>query len=156
MTVAAVAYGPAVMSRWHPWRVLGRMSHVRVEWTHDLPAGVLGDTDGRTHIRMLIGQLQTERRCTITHEMIHVERGDDGCCDLKAEARVRRETARRMITIFALGEALAFYGELDVVALADEMWVDLDTLRIRLDPKNLHPAERHYLRRRLAKIEGAA
>lgn len=151
MTVTAVAYGPAVMSRWHPWRVLGRMRHVVVEWTDDLPRDVLGDTDGVARIRMANGQLQVERRCTITHEMIHVERGHTGCCDVKAEARVRREAARRLITVAALGEAMAFYGEHDHEALADELWVDLDTLQTRLN--HLHPSERGYLRRRLERRE---
>lgn len=154
MTVAAVTYGPAVMSRFHPWRVLGRMTHVVVEWTDDLPAHVLGDTDGVGHIRMANGQLQVERRCTITHEMVHVERGHTGCCDLKAEARVRREAARRLITIHALGEAIAFHGEHDVEALADELWVDLDTLLTRMS--HLHPSERGYLRRRLERREMGA
>lgn len=151
MIVTTGRYGAPLMSRWHPWRVLGRMSHVIVEWTDDLPAHVLGDTDGVSHIRMAKDQLQVERRCTITHEMVHVERGHSGCCDVKAEARVRREAARRLIPIHALGEAIAFYGEHDVEALADELWVDDDTLLTRL--AHLHPAERGYLRRRLERVE---
>lgn len=129
------------------------MPHVIVEWTDDLPARVLGDTDGVSHIRLAKDLLQVERRCTITHEVIHVERGHTGGCDETAEARVRRESARRLITIRELGEALAFHGELDLEGVADELWVDVDTLRVRLDPRNLHPAERHYLRRRLERKE---
>lgn len=153
MTVAVAAYGPPAMGRWHPWRVLGRMKGVIVEWTDDLPTDVLGDTDGRRHIRMANGQLQVERRCTITHEMIHVERGHSGCCDEKAEARVRREAARRLVPIRALGDAYVFWGD-DLEALADDLWVDISTLRTRLE--TLHPAERGYLERRVALRDGAA
>lgn len=151
MTVAAGVYGAPLMSRWHPWRALGRMKHVIVEWTDDLPAHVLGETDGVARIRMANRQLQVERRCTITHELVHVERGHTGFCDQAAELRVRREAARRLISIGALGEALAFYGERDLDALADELWVDVDTLLVRLN--YLHPAERGYLRRRLERRE---
>jgi hypothetical protein len=130
------------------------MPHVIVEWTDDLPDDVLGDTDGVAHIRMATGQLQVERRCTITHEMVHVERGDTGCCDEKAELRVRKEAARRLITITELGEAMIFHGEHDDEALADELRVDVDTLLVR--KAWLHPAERGYLRRRLEQREMGA
>lgn len=138
------------MSRWHPWRALGRLSHVIVEWTDDLPPDVLGDTDGVTHIRIATGQLQTERRCTITHELVHVEQGHIGCCDQRAEGQVRREAARRLITIAALSEAAVFHGD-DLEGLADDLWVDLDTLLTRLN--HLHPSERGYLRRRIERRE---
>jgi hypothetical protein len=128
------------------------MKHVVVEWTDELPPNVLGDTDGVGHIRMAKGQLQVERRCTITHEMIHVERGDAGC-DARAELLVRRETARRLIPIRTLGDAYLFWGD-DLAALAEELWVDEDVLQTRLE--HLHPAERGYLQQRLAARDGAA
>lgn len=63
------------------------------------------------------------------------------------ELRVRRLAARMLLPdIRKIGEALAWahtYTE-----AAEELWVDLDTLLDRLD--SLHPAELHYLRRRLA------
>lgn len=153
MTVGTGIYGAPAMGRWHPWRVLGRMKHVTVEWTDDLPHDVLGETDGVCRIRMRNGQLQVERRCTITHEMIHVERGHTGCCDEKAEARVRREAARRLIPLTALAAAIVFHGE-DWPAVADELWVDEDTLHIRLGA--LHPAERGYIDRCVGARDGSA
>jgi len=128
------------------------MKHVLVEWTDDLPEHVLGDTDGVRHIRMAKDQLQVERRCTLTHELIHIERGDQGC-EARAEDAVRRETARRLIPIRALGDAVVFWGD-DLAALADELWVDEDTMQTRLD--TLHPSERGYLKRRVALRDGAA
>lgn len=153
MTVGAATYGAPLMDRWHPWRALHGMKHVVVDWVDDLPEGQLGDTDGVSRIRLANGQLQVERRCSITHEMIHVERGHTGCCDEKAEARVRREAARRLIPLYALAAAVVFHGE-DWAAVAEELWVDDDTLQARLE--HLHPAERGYLRRRLASRDGEA
>jgi hypothetical protein len=62
------------------------------------------------------------------------------------ERRVSDIACRRLIGIRDLGEALAWAHDVDEAA--DELWVDVDTLRARLD--HLHPAERAYLRRRLA------
>ncbi len=93
-------------------------------------------------------QNQAERRCTAAHEAIHAERGDTSCY-----SAVHREAARRLIDVRRLGEALAFY-EGDLVQVAEELWVDLDTLRTRLD--HLHPAERGYLQRRLSMREESA
>lgn len=91
---------------------------------------------------------QAERRCTATHELIHAERGDTTC-----DPSVHQEAARRLIDIKALGEALAFYDG-DLHQVADELWVDHETLAVRLN--HLHPSERGYLRRRMSMREETA
>ncbi len=92
--------------------------------------------------------LQAERRCTIAHEVEHIRRGPvpaEPVLAAREEAAVEQAVARRLINIRDLGEALAWSQHPAVVA--EELWVDEDTLRARLE--HLHPAERAYLARRL-------
>lgn len=93
--------------------------------------------------------MQAERRCTIAHEVEHIRRGPvpaEPVLAAREESAVEQAVARRLIPIRALGEALAWSQHPSVVA--EELWVDEDTLRVRLN--HLHPAERAYLTRRLA------
>ena len=98
-------------------------------------------------------QSQAQRRCTLTHELVHAERADLGECSERIEELVHAEAARRLITIEALVDA-AMYHEDDLEALAEALWVDLETLQARL--AHLHPAERGYLQRRLSMKEHTA
>lgn len=140
---------PATLPRvFHPWRAIRNYgSSVTVEQVDE--PGLLGSwcEDDRT---MRYGSTlnQAERRCTAAHELIHIERGDVEC-----DPRVHREAARRLITIEALVDAALFHGD-DLEALAEALWVDEDTLMTRLS--HLHPAERGYLRSRLAAKETSA
>lgn len=132
----------------HPWRAIRALGHrVEVRWERD--EEMLGSWCERTRtMRMHPDQNQAERRCTATHELLHAERGDTSC-----DWRTHRDAARLLIDVHALGEALVFYGD-DVAKVADELWVDVETLKARLD--HLHPAERGYLRRRLSMREETA
>lgn len=132
----------------HPWRRLRELVHIELCW-HD--EGVMGETDfeaGTISLRRDLGQ--AERRCTVLHEVLHAERGpanDEPGLVAREELRVRREASRLLLPdIRLVGEALAWSH--DYSEAAHELWVDEDTLLDRLD--HLHPAERHYLRRRLA------
>lgn len=100
------------------------------------------------------GQGQAQRRVTATHEQIHCEWGHDGCQPDVVELAVKKETARRCIGIYDLASAVLFWDQRDLEALAEELWVDVETVTIRLT--YLHPAERGYLERRLAARDGAA
>lgn len=97
-------------------------------------------------ITLAKGLTQAERRSTLTHELIHHERG---CCAVehqsKEEAAVERLAAKRLIGIEALADAMAWSN--DPHEVADELWVDVATLQARLT--HLHPAERAFLKRRL-------
>lgn len=129
---------PGMSSPWHPWRALRQRTDVRQLWEHE--PGLLGSWCERTReIRLHPDLSQAERRCTLTHELIHAERGDTSC-----DESVHREAARRLIKIGPLLSAVAFYGE-DWPAVAEELWVDEDTLRIRL--ASAHPSERGALSR---------
>lgn len=139
----------------HPWRRLRGLPHWDVVWC-DLPAGVLGATDHEARqILMQRGLLQAQRRSTLCHELEHVERGPlpvDDVLAAREEAAVEQAAARRLISLEALGEALAWSRGL--AECADELWVDEGLLEVRL--RHLHPAERQYLKRRLEHDESAA
>lgn len=152
MTALSVVSPWMPVMSWHPWRAIRNLD-VTVLW--ERRDDLLGSWDDDTRTMTFHpDQSQRQRRCTATHELVHAELGHRGHCAGKAELRVRKEAARRLISIYALGEALAFHGEDDVEALADELWVDPDTLATRLTW--LHPAERGYLRRRLERREMGA
>ena len=92
---------------------------------------------------------QAERRCTAWHEAIHARRGDTSC-----HPSVHRQVARDLITVHELAAALLVHEESDHEALAETLWVDVDTYVTRIN--HLHPSERGYLRRRLSMREASA
>lgn len=131
------------MTRLNPWRLLRSLE----DWTlriEPLPPGVYGDCHWATKTITLSPRLnQVERRCTILHEVIHAERGPFPAYQrAREEATVAEETARRLIPLHDLGEALAFSRDLAVVA--DILWVDVPTLHVRLTHTK-HPSERNFL-----------
>jgi hypothetical protein len=96
---------------------------------------------------------QAQRRSTILHECLHVERGPVpmGLAP-KEEQKVRKETAQLPLTdVKAIGDALA-WAQGDVVGAASELWVDEGILRDRLRFMT-HPAERGYLARRFEEFD---
>lgn len=134
---------------YHPWRALRQLGD---EWTLVwAPIAGVVDRLGLTSwhdktITLDPDQDQAQRRSTLAHELVHVERGPVDCRYRHREERyVDAVAARRLIGIRELGEALAWAH--DLAEAADELWVDESMLRARL--AHLHPAERHYLRRRL-------
>lgn len=133
----------------HPWRRFRGLA----AWTlrqADLPRGVHGFTDfiaGTVTIDRRL--LQVERRCTVAHEIVHIERGPvpaDPVLAAREESAVEAETARRLIELHELGGALAWANH--PAEAADVLWVTEHVLQVRLD--HLHPSERAYLQRRLA------
>lgn len=136
---------------YHPWRHLRTLTRWDLVWA-TLPVAVLGLVDfRRRRIILEPRQLQAERRSTIAHELVHVERGPapaGGWWQAREERTVDRVAARRLISLDALAEALAWSS--DPHEVAEELWVDVPTLEARL--AHLHPAERHALRRRLAHL----
>jgi hypothetical protein len=90
-------------------------------------------------------------RSTLVHEVLHATRGPalDTLGD-REEMRVRKETARLLLpSIHAVADALA-WSQVRAREAAADLGVDVDVLWDRLD--HLHPAEHHYLRRRLAEV----
>lgn len=124
---------------YHPWRALGaEWAHVDLQHRGDLASGRLGETDGRTWIRLRMPMLQVERRCVLAHELVHLERGDTGRCTPAVERSIDREVARRMIPLDLLCAGIRW--TLDPAELADELWVTDKILAARFDHMPEHEA----------------
>jgi len=111
----------------------------------DLPAHVQGRTDFPTG-RVLVSRSldQAGRRSTIAHELVHLERGPVSSTPRlrKLEERAVEETAaRRLVDLPRLISALRWSRWPDEIA--EECWVDLPTLRARIE--HLTPGERAAL-----------
>lgn len=116
-----------------------------------LPPGLIGATDTTARrIHLDSRMLQAQRRCTLDHELVHAEAGDLGCQGPKREAWIAQASARRLITLERLLDAVRW--ALSVEELADELFVDVDTLRCRLE--HLHPSEVAAVRRAIADRDG--
>lgn len=121
---------PYASTMWHPWKALHEASEIELIWTENLPDGMLGATNGK-QIWLSLKQLQVERRCTLTHELVHIERGHNGCQPTAVEKQVCAEAARRLITIDQLRAWLPW--ALSMEELADCLWVDEATLKTRME-----------------------
>lgn len=139
---------------WHPWRALRHVTDATLCWWL-LPEGVFETCDVTSgSITLNPGQTQAERRSTLTHELVHLERGQVPACPIAAgreEQAVNAEAARRLIPLEALIDALLW--SYDEHELADELWVDLDMVRARLD--NLTDEERATIDAQLWEREAA-
>lgn len=129
----------------HPWRRLRELAHVTLQWHDGGPMGLTTHSTATISIRR--GLTWAERRCTVQHELLHLEGGPvpHGLRD-KEEEWVRRETAARMIPeIRRVGDAIAWALSADEAA--DELGVDVAVLRYRL--RHMSPMERAWLHARL-------
>jgi Zn-dependent peptidase ImmA (M78 family) len=119
--------------RYSPWEDLGRREvALRFDvlpedqdglWLPDLALIVL---DRRL--------TQTERRCSLAHELVHhelghVECGHAGLAEIQ-ESQADAMAARRLVTIDQLAAALPW--TVDKAELADMLWVTEDVLELRL------------------------
>jgi hypothetical protein len=136
--------------RWNPWRALARRPDVTVVYGDPGEGNVgLVDLDARV-ITLCPSLLQDERRSTLAHELIHLERGTP-CGPGDAEEReVARLAAARIITLPDLVEAVKWSDDLE--EQAGELWVDEETVRVRLG--HLTARERETLARARASREG--
>ncbi|OZC62412.1 hypothetical protein CH267_00745 [Rhodococcus sp. 06-621-2] len=134
---------------WHPWRHL-RNEHPHIHVTYpDGGTGCLGrwTPDG---IQINALSTQRERRCTLTHELVHVERGPVPCdlhLAMREEQTVDRIAAQRLIDLDRLIDVLAWNRYRVDDETAEELWVDLATLHTRV--KNLTDDERGLIDREL-------
>ena len=98
--------------------------------TSALPVDVAAVTDGRT-LWMDSRRGQAEKRCTVLHELLHIERGDLGCQDPAVERTIEQQAARLLIPIGMLLRELQWSDQ--PAELAEALWVDESTLRARID-----------------------
>ena len=86
-------------------------------------------------IALRAGTSAAQRRCTLTHEIVHLERGvmDCGPWAAREEAKVEAEVARRLIGPADLDRAVRELGtDAGLAALAQFLDVDQQIARIRL------------------------
>lgn len=132
------------MSRYSPWAELASLPGIQV--LYEEIEDCWGFYDHATETIHLDSRLnQAERRCTLTHELIHAHGRDKAEHVTPAvERRVENEAARRLIPLDALADILRWAPNEHVVA--DALWVDVDTVRNRLD--GLTAEERTYISER--------
>jgi hypothetical protein len=113
--------------------------------------GNVGVVDLRARVITLCPTLlQDERRSTLTHELVHLERGSPCGPGDWEEREVARVAAARIISLPDLVEAVKWSDHVDEQAL--ELWVDEDTVRVRL--RHLTDRERAELDRARAARDG--
>lgn len=106
-------------------------------------------------IALRSGTSAAQRRCTLAHELVHLERGgwDCGPWAGREEQLVHAEAARRLVPLGTLGLALReLGGDHDLAALAQLLDVDRQTARLRL--ALLSSPERRRLRAAVAPPSG--
>ncbi len=121
------------VTRFHPWRVVRELG-VKVSWPANMPWRILGLCDPSSmtiYLNRARLVTQVERRCTLTHELVHLHHGHQGAQPSRIEAAVRAETARLLIPDDALESALCW--STDVFELAESLWVTEAVVRDRLE-----------------------
>lgn len=116
--------------RYDPWEHAAELE-VRILF-RDLPDGTWGAWHFPSRTVVLDrGLSQRERRAALAHELVHAERGDACRQDERVEAEIHGIAARRLIPLDVLGDAVCWAG--DLATMADECWVDEETVRVRLE-----------------------
>lgn len=126
---------------WHPWRhIRQRYPHLGVNCCEPLPDDLRAAWT-QTGLFLRPGLTQAQRRCALTHEIVHLERGPVPRNPVLAAAEERIVAdiaARRLIPLRSLLDAFMWTRPTNHYDLADELWVDVPTLRIRLSGLDRH------------------
>lgn len=133
----------------HPWRRLRESPHITLRWFSG--PGRPGYARHSTQTVYLRDDLtQAERRAVLLHELEHLACGPAvrGYVD-DDERQVQERAARWLIPIDRLAQAMVWAG--DDVELAEELWVDVATVRARL--RSLNDEETALLNDRLDAAE---
>jgi hypothetical protein len=135
--------------RYDPW------SELRTRWpeievvVRPMSGRLLGELRYPV-IALRAGTSAAQRRCTLAHELVHLERGLGECGPWsgREELIVHTEAARRLVRPADLERALRDVGgDADLAALAVALDVDTETASLRL--RMLDARERCRLRSRL-------
>lgn len=95
-----------------------------------LPDGLWGCYDATTGVILIDRRLTyTAKRCTLVHELLHWQHGDDGCSNdrSKQERRARTQTALLLIDPIELAALERIYDD-DLWSIADELNVTMQVL----------------------------
>jgi hypothetical protein len=114
-----------VHDRYDPWRHARRLGVRVIERPLPGPLRAFWHSPSRTVV--LEESLSfREKRCSLAHEVVHVERRDECSQPAAVEAEVHLVAARRLIDLVALARVLSWTHEPRIVA--DELCVDEPTL----------------------------
>lgn len=86
-----------------PWGKLRQLAHIAIIWTRP-HSHASAATDGTSRIWLDPELTQIERRCALTHELIHIHYGHRGCQPRAIERRVCLEAARLLVKFEHLAE----------------------------------------------------
>lgn len=140
-----------VKHRYHPWRALRMLPHITVEWSR---AVARGRVDGHT-ITLHPLLTQAERRSTLAHELVHIERGPvPDWAWPREELIVEEIAARRLVDLDDLADAIVWHDGIAHDGMAEDLWVDRAILLARI--RSLDDAERAYIEQVVARREGSA
>jgi hypothetical protein len=113
----------------HPWRRLRDLAHVTLVWHDHGPMGKCKHSTQEVSLRRDLTQAQ--RRAALLHELEHLEHGPAVVGYVEEDEMATRERAARwLIPIENLAAAMIWAN--DDHELAEELWVDLGTVRTRL------------------------
>lgn len=133
---------PPLQTRYDPWQDLAA-NWPEVEVVIEPMAGRLLGVLRYPVIALRAGTSSAQRRCTLAHEIVHLERGvaDCGPWAGREEMLVHREVARRLIPLTLLVATVRdLGGQAQLNELAQALDVDLETAQCRL--AMLTPGER--------------
>lgn len=137
--------------KWHPWRHLrDHYPHIDVHYVNLKPLGLKGRLTTRG-IELHHKSRQRDLRSTLGHEVLHLERGPVPLHHphfaQREEHVVEELTARRMITLPELVDAVLWcQGRTDDEA-AEELWVSHNVLQTRI--ATLTPGERTWVQHQI-------
>lgn len=129
------------MTRYDPWRHLAEHWPEVIVVVEPMAGRLLGQLRYPV-IALRAGTSAAQRRSTLTHELVHLERGVADCGPFAAreEAQVDRVAAALLITVDELAAVLRLVGPAPALApVAAALDVDRATLRTRL--AHLTPVE---------------
>lgn len=137
--------------RYHPWRALQGLPHITIHWSKSVTRGRV---DGhRITLHPLL--TQAERRSTLAHELVHLERGQPPPhLAAREELVVEEIAARRLVGLGDLAAAILWHDGRAHDEMADDLWVDRAILVARI--RALRPDERAYIEQIISKREGSA
>lgn len=134
--------------RYHPWRALRHLPHVDLVWSSAVARGRVDGTTITLHPLLT----QAERRSTLTHELVHLERGPvPAHLEQREEAVVEAIAARRLLGLDDLADAIVWHDGVAHSGMADDLWVDRAILLARI--RDLTDDERAYIEQAVTRQE---
>jgi hypothetical protein len=142
---------PAALD-YDPWRDLAQNWPDYRVLIEPMDGDLLGQIRDDAVIALRADSSTGQQRCTLAHEIVHLERGlgDCGPWQSREEAAIESEVSRRLIPLQALARALrSVGGDSDPATLGAILEVDQLILTTRLS--ELSSADRAVLRRLLGR-----